>query len=142
MFSSLTSVAACMVSASLLCASGCQRQEDGPQRFQCEGKITFQGKPIPKGSISFEPDFKAGNSGPGTMVRIQNGTYSTSPGKGIVGGAYRVVIFGYDGKSPDGLGDGQPLFPELTLTREFPFKNCREDFQLTAEDTAAKNLRK
>lgn len=120
----------CVLMVVLTLAQGCQRGIDGPKRYECRGTVTFNGEPVKKGSISFEPDSAAGNSGPGSMAQIVNGVYRTEPGKGIVGGAYRVFIVGFDGKSPDGLGDGNPLFSEIRIEQTFPHENCEVNFEL------------
>lgn len=109
---------------------GCRQGVDGPKRYDCRGTVTFNGEPVPRGSISFEPDVEAGNSGPGSMAQIENGVYRTELGKGIVGGPYRIFIVGFDGKSPDGLGDGNPLFPEIRLEKSLPHENCEMNFEL------------
>ena len=91
-------VSACAILA-LVC--GCPGQT-GPERYDITGAATFDGQPIPAGVISFEPDTSKGNGGPGTMARIKNGRYKSDPGEGIVGGAYILRIYGYDGKPETG----------------------------------------
>lgn len=126
----INSVLICTALAFLTSSQGCQQGADGPKRYELWGTATFNGTPITKGSISFEPDSSAGNSGPGSIALIENGTYRTEPGKGVVGGAYRVFIVGFDGKSPDGLGDGNPLFSEIRLEQTFPHENAQVNFEL------------
>jgi len=88
--------------AFMLCAgvSGCGKT-DQPNRYELSGKALFDGKPIPEGTISFSPDSTKGNDGPGNMADIKEGKFVTRPGKGIVGGPYIVVVYGYsDPKTP------------------------------------------
>jgi hypothetical protein len=50
----------------------------GPQRFHVEGKVTFDGKPVPSGTIRFEPDSTKGNTGPVGYAAIIDGRYTTA----------------------------------------------------------------
>ncbi|UUO08677.1 hypothetical protein M4951_10240 [Blastopirellula sp. J2-11] len=109
---------------------GCFSDPSSLRTYQCSGMVTFDGKPVELGYISFEPNTAAGNSGPGASVKITQGRYVTESGKGVVGGPYRVVIVGYDGKSPDGLGDGNPLFPEIVIERDLPQDDSVQDFEV------------
>jgi hypothetical protein len=60
------------------------------------GTATYDGKPIPYGSIMFEPDTEKGNSGSGGAADIVNGRYKTRKNGGVGVGAYRVTIYGFD----------------------------------------------
>ncbi|MCR9119920.1 MAG: hypothetical protein NXI22_23535, partial [bacterium] len=61
--------------------------ESGPVRYQVSGKVQFQGKPVPAGSVIFTPDTAQGNSGPQGVAEIVDGAYRTSGGGlGTVGG--------------------------------------------------------
>lgn len=78
----------------------------GPPMGRVSGKITYQGKPVTKGSVSFvstEPERPNANGPIGT-----DGYYSlqtTLPGDGAQVGDYLVSI---SGKSPDELNDPLP----------------------------------
>jgi hypothetical protein len=62
--------------------------------------------------IAFEPDSSKGNSGPGTMAKIEDGRYRNDPGEGLVGGHYILKVYGYDGKNRSAnRPQGEPLFP-------------------------------
>lgn len=50
----------------------------GPQRFQLEGNVTFDGQPVPSGAIRFEPDSTKGNTGPVGYAAIKDGRYTTA----------------------------------------------------------------
>ncbi|EAQ81352.1 hypothetical protein [Blastopirellula marina] len=119
---------------SCLLAVGCFSDPSGLRTYQCSGIVTFNGEPVELGYINFEPNTTAGNSGPGASARITQGRYKTEEGKGVVGGPYRVVIVGYDGKSPDGLGDGSPLFPEFVIERDLPRDDSDQDFEIPRGD--------
>jgi len=111
---------------------------DGPRRYTISGTVTYQGQPIPVGTISFEPDTEKGNSGPGSMADIVNGKYTTPPGKGGVGGSYLARIEGYDGteiQTGEGVSHtGNPLFKMQTLQLEFPQKDSVVDLTVPAPD--------
>ncbi len=79
--------------------SGCGPR--GPQRFQLEGKVTFDGKPVPSGTIRFEPDSTKGNTGPVGYTAIKDGRYTTAMegSKGSLKGP--IVAFLTGGPAPD-----------------------------------------
>lgn len=79
--------------------SGCGPR--GLQRFQLEGKVTFDGKPVPSGTIRFEPDSTKGNRGPVGYAEIIDGRYTTATegSKGSLKGP--IVAFLTGGPAPD-----------------------------------------
>jgi predicted small lipoprotein YifL len=79
--------------------SGCGPR--GPQRFQLEGKVTFDGKTVPSGTIRFEPDSTKGNTGPVGYTAIKDGRYTTAMegSKGSLKGP--IVAFLTGGPAPD-----------------------------------------
>jgi len=79
--------------------SGCGPR--GLQRFQLEGKVTFDGKPVPSGTIRFEPDSTKGNRGPVGYTAIKDGRYTTAMegSKGSLKGP--IVAFLTGGPAPD-----------------------------------------
>ena len=120
----------------LLLALGCSGS-DGPVRYSLSGSVRFDGKPVPVGEISLAPDGAHGNKGPGSLVLIKNGHYRTERGKGIVGGAYRVRIVGFDGVPVGESTEGTLLFPPYETTVDFPRQNGTHDFDLPAGSPAA-----
>ncbi|WP_339727017.1 hypothetical protein [uncultured Gimesia sp.] len=59
--------------ASLLFITGCGGVSDAPSTVKVEGTVTFDGEPLSKGSIVFDPaDGKGGSSAGG----IENGTFT------------------------------------------------------------------
>jgi hypothetical protein len=98
--------------AGLPLGAGCGRHS-GPQRLQVSGKVTWQGKPVLAGVVTFTPDPKRGNSGPQGVATIHNGYYSTSGRncRGPVGGPQIVTVIGCDpDKKSDLYPNGEPLF--------------------------------
>jgi hypothetical protein len=118
------------VAIAVAIASGCSKPPSGPARFPVTGQITFDGKPVPRGTIAFEPDTQAGNSGPGGYGTITDGRFTTHPRMGAVSGAQFVRIAGFDGQATAELIDGKPLFPEHTTTVELPAKAATIDFEV------------
>jgi hypothetical protein len=105
----------------LLVAAGCNNE---PKRYHVWGKATYQGQPIPAGSITFDPDIPAGGRGPQGFAIIKNGEYDTrNDGLGHVGGKYAARIYAADGIPQIELPIGGRLFPELTIPRELPLED-------------------
>ena len=71
--------------------SGCTEPVDGPKTYPVQGKVTYKGEPVPKGTITFQPD-----QGQPSVADIQpDGTYRLSTfkeGDGAVAGHYRVFV--------------------------------------------------
>jgi hypothetical protein len=109
---------------------------DGPTRYDVSGSVSYDGKPVPKGFITFIPDTDQGNTGPGGGAVIENGHYETESGKGVVGGPHIIRITGYDGKptqmSGEDMPDGQPIFQTYQTTFDFPKEDTEKDFTVPA----------
>lgn len=115
--------------------------DDAPDTYHVSGTVTFDGKPIPAGTIRFVPDGAKQNSGPPGIARIADGKYDTSAegGKGHVGGPMIVQIEGHD-PSGQGATDEEtgekimtPLFPGYKTTAELPKDASTKDFAVPAE---------
>lgn len=83
-----------LVIASLICASGCGGGSEG--LAVVKGKITYNGKPVPNGTVNFLPD---NGDKPSATGEIQpDGTYSlqtflgSRPSEGAVIGKHKVVV--------------------------------------------------
>lgn len=129
-----------MAVASVLFLSGCGGPS-GPERYHVSGTVTFDGKPVPAGSVLFEPDKSKGNSGPAAGVKIKGGKYDTRiDGKGMVGGPHLVKIIGTDGVAPsEDFPEGTVLF-EYATTADLPKDEATQDFDVPA--TAARAVKK
>jgi hypothetical protein len=119
----------------LFFGSGCGRGPSGPEKFPVSGKVSFQGQPVPLGTISFEPDSTQGGTGPSLNLPIQNGKYDSGSGSGTLGGPCLVQINGYDGKAttlPGGMEvpEGTPLFPTWKTTVVLPKAKHQQDFEV------------
>ena len=101
----------------------------GPARYELSGSVTYAGKPVPVGQITFIPDDSQGNQGPGTTANIRDGRYQTEAGQGTIGGPHSVSIIGFDGK-PTNPNDawGLPLFREFKANANLPREPATQDF--------------
>lgn len=83
----------------ILMVSGCGGSPDGPTLATVKGKITYQGKPLTVGQISFIPDSSKGTAGPMASGRVnENGEFQLQtfkPGDGAIVGSHKVVISSY-----------------------------------------------
>jgi hypothetical protein len=103
---------------------GCSRQE---KLYRVSGVVTYNGKPIPKGLIFFDPQ----TDGPQGFANIVSGKYDTAQqGKGVRGGTYAIRVNGFDGKEANEAPFGQALFPEYTGTKELPKQNSTYDLDI------------
>ena len=83
--------------ASLCCVScgGCG--PSGPEQFALSGEVTYDGQPVPMGSVGFIPE---GNPTAKTVgADLKDGRYEISAYDGPVAGKYKVWI---EGERPTG----------------------------------------
>ena len=131
---SLLPVAFCVLLASLGCGG-----HGGAERFEVSGAVTYDGQPVPVGSIVFLPDTTKGNSGPAGSAYIEDGRYDTREGgKGIVGGPHLVQIMGYDGVAVgEEIPACSPLFPRYETAVDFPKEDTIRDFDCSGPKPSA-----
>jgi hypothetical protein len=88
------------VAAAILVVAGCG--PTGPARYQLEGRVTFEGRPVPSGLIRFEPDATRGNAGPVGYAAIIDGRYTTATqgSKGALKGPLVAIMTGGPTKDP------------------------------------------
>lgn len=107
----------------------------GPQRYRLSGRVTFDGKPLPQGQISFDPvdSFQFGDKRiGGGFAPIRDGVYSTDVyGRGHLGGPHRIVI---TGQAAEPVNDGSsephypPLFDPYETTVDLPARTSTKEF--------------
>lgn len=117
---------------SLAVFCGCQDSSD-VQRFDVQGTVTFDGKPVPAGTIMLTPS--PGNTGPGGYAEIRDGKFDTAEGgQGPTGGPHHVVIQGYDGKTnpANELPMGSALFDPYETDVNLPDADTKNDFDIPA----------
>ena len=92
-------VIALLLAATTL-TTGCGKTDSG--RVDVWGTVTWNGEPVPRGFIVFNPDSSQGNSGPQGTANIVDGKYDTreTAGRGAVTGAVTLSVRGYDGENP------------------------------------------
>ncbi len=103
---------------------------DGLDRHDLYGKVTYQGKPVPYGSISFRPDYSKGGSGPTGFAKVEDGEYNTgNTGKGAIAGPVQVFIEGAVSKEQTPAA----LFPIFKTTIEVTGEVDQFDFEVPVD---------
>jgi hypothetical protein len=128
-----------VLGAALAASSGCGTDK---KLGQLKGKVTFNGKPVPAGYISFTPDSSKGNQGSVKVAQIKDGEYDTSLASdpGIVPGPNVIRIAGFDGKPiPRRFVQGKQIFNEYELRETLAAGATTKDF--VVPPSAANNLR-
>jgi hypothetical protein len=126
------------LSASVL-ATGCG--SSGTGLYRRTGTVTFAGKPVPLGTVYFDPDVSTGASGPSGFADIVDGKYDTNNGKGSIGGPMIVRVTGYSDENRDKIsGFGPPLFAEHHMKAELPAATSELNIEVPA--SAANGLPK
>jgi len=84
-------LATALTAVAFVAVLGCS--DDGlGKRFPVTGSVTYNGQPLPKGSVTFLPDEPTARGGTG---EVKNGTYSMmtlTPGDGMFPGSYSVTV--------------------------------------------------
>lgn len=110
-------IAGLLAAFATLCL-GCGK--GGPDVVQLSGTASFNGKPIPRGMIIFEPNPAKGGRGPQGHAEIRDGRFETnSTGKGVAAGSVILHVTGGDGVNPDAFTPyGSMLFEEYVTVIE------------------------
>jgi hypothetical protein len=126
------------VAAFLLLAAGCSSK---PQPTQLSGKVTFKGKPVPAGWISFTPDVAAGGLGGVIVFQIKDGAYDSAQENQppLNPGTYQIRIAGFDGKKEPFFGQGKQIFNPIEDTYIVPAGTTTKDFVIP--ESAGKNVK-
>ena len=105
---------------------------DGVQRVRISGQVTFKGKPVPYGNITFEPDTSKGNKGPQGYVQIRDGKYDTQDaGTEPTPGPQRIHLIGYPDANSKEAGKTMVVLDYRT-TLDLPRKTSTHDFDVPA----------
>jgi len=98
------------------------------------GSALFKGEPIPVGEVRFSPDSSQGNSGPGVIALIVDGQYQTPPGRGMVGGPYKIEVSGFgeapESDDPTAPDYGPQLFPDEIIFVDLPTEDFEYDIDV------------
>ncbi len=110
--------------------AGCSAE---PARTDVSGTVTFDGKPLRRGRIYFDPDPAKGNTGVQGYADVADGRYDTATGgKGGVGGPVIVRIDG-QGEPAPGYPEGAPLFNSYAFRVDLPAAGAgTHDFNVPA----------
>lgn len=130
----LSSLTLALLASLCLCFSGCS--DRGPKRYRISGTVTYDGKPVPIGTVMFEPDSSKGNSGAAGLTAIKDGKFdSEADGVGFIGGPHRITVQAFDGKvvneeyEPFGTAlDGGDLYVE---SFDLPEGDATLDIEMT-----------
>jgi hypothetical protein len=95
--------AALVVIAVVLATGGCGRDTE---RLPLAGRVSWQGRPLEKGSIVFVPT--DGHRGPKIGAKIVDGGYQIESQRGGTPGAYRVEVRSDTGDYPHSPTDARP----------------------------------
>lgn len=118
-----------LVSVVLLTAAiGCRSSND-LETYPISGTITYQGKPVPVGSITLVPDSSQGNRGAAVSMEIVDGKFdSANASRGHVGGPHIATIVGLDGNGDGDLfPNGYMLFQDYQVTLDLPKDSSTND---------------
>lgn len=123
--------------AVLLVLLGC---DSAPPMAQISGSVTFKGKPIPAGNVTFTPDVNA-SGGKLRMFTVKDGKFDSSKEQdpGIVPGNYDVTIAGYDGVQIPMYFQGKQIFNAVQDKYVVPAGKSTKDFSVP--DSAGVNVK-
>jgi hypothetical protein len=91
----------------------------GPEMASISGKVTYNGKPVPKGTITFIPVVQGGRNAVGVIG--PDGSYSIQtekPGDGALLGDYNVTISAHDEAVLDYI-PAKPVEPKLLAPAKY-----------------------
>jgi hypothetical protein len=72
-------------------------------RQNLSGRVTYDGKALPYGTIHFNPNTSKGHSGPQGAGEIRDGRYRTNPDYGPMPGPHVVRITGWTSAPDQGM---------------------------------------
>lgn len=100
-----------------LVPTGCGRS--GPKMAGVSGTVTYQGKPVPKGTITFQSDDPNGRNAVGSIDPDGSYTLQTEkPGDGALPGDYRVAISARDDEVLDYIPP-KPIPPKRLVPEKY-----------------------
>lgn len=121
--------------ALLLVSTACNKSSG--LRHDVRGTVTWKGKPIPGGVITFVPDGTKGTRGPQGFAYIRNGKFDTREnGKGVVKGSLIISIGATDGKGFGEFHHGKPLFTSSVVQNKDVTAEA-EELQLVIPENVA-----
>jgi hypothetical protein len=79
----------------VLLAVGCSDDGIG-KRYAVSGMVSYQGKPVEQGTITFEPEDSKGRIAAGSIAAGRYSLTTLRPGDGALPGKYRVTVTSTD----------------------------------------------
>lgn len=106
----------------------------GPKTYSISGSVTYNGQPVPSGSIIFTPDSSQGNVGQQLNISIENGRYDSGK-DGWIGGPTIVEISGTHNfkETPEGRL-GESLFTRHVEKFDAEKAKSTKDFAVTGPE--------
>lgn len=133
----MNSLKRCMVvfiGVGCLLSAGCGAGGSDVTLYDVSGTVSYNGKPVPFGSVLFLADADEGNTGPQGVAEIHDGKFNTAQaGRGVVGGAYKVIVKGRSVRASAEDDEGQeaaPLFVDYQTAAVFPEENTVQNFEV------------
>jgi len=91
----------------------------GPEMAKVYGKVTYQGKPVTQGTVTFQATSPAGRNATGAIDSQGNYTLQTeTPGDGALLGDYLVTIFAHEEPVLDYIPK-KPIPPKLLVPAKY-----------------------
>jgi len=115
----------CVGGVYLVILAGCG---EASRRTELEGTVTFDGEPLPKGSIAFHP--QAGTSGPSAGGKIEDGRFVVDRQRGAFAGKFRVEI---TATRKNGKKEQTPFGTEVDGYDQYLLPRYNRQSELTAE---------
>jgi len=106
----------------LLPLLGCGEDDEIGQRYAVNGVVTYNGEPVPNGSVSFSTEAPGGRSGSADIK--PDGSYSATtltPGDGLLPGKYKVAVNSVEIDMKDVVGKPAGLY-RTDLIKKAPKK--------------------
>jgi hypothetical protein len=115
----------------LIAATSCNQ---GPTLYHVQGTVTYDGKPLPAGTVTIESDTSKGNDGPQGFAHVKDGQFDTREpgGRPCSGGPCILRINGFDGQPRNEFPKGRPLFSNFQEARDLPRTDAEENFVVPA----------
>lgn len=119
-------VATALLLVAITC-TGCGKRD----RFDVIGQVTFDGQPVPAGTVTFIPLGKEPAGRVAGFAPIRTGRFATREGRSPGSGPHRVMVNGCDGVPYESrLGDvvdqhpmGKDLFTSHAIEVDLPAKS-------------------
>jgi hypothetical protein len=106
----------------LVSVLGCGEEDELGQRYAVHGVVTYNGEPVPNGSVSFMTDAPGGRSGSADIK--PDGSYSATTlttGDGLLPGKYNVAVNSVEVDMKDVVGKPGGLY-RTDLIKKAPKK--------------------